>query len=245
MSFIDKIFGRKKKVLKSSFSQPTQQTRTTASDQSSSQQPHVRNSDNSPKTFQLSQLKNIDLGANYSMTPIDASIFDPSSKDLFMIHLLSSMDVHIQKYLPTLDFSSIESIQKTLMKIIMQTELGLCFAYAFRIGRGIAGMVFVNTPILNQAINFPHWTVDFFLFSPFRGQQFMPRILLGLFLFLKDVMHIGEIYATVDTNNTSCNKMIDNCLFFKKQPNLSFTDPSTGKKAIAYKCDISSLKTPF
>lgn len=244
MIFFDKIFG-KKKTRGSSISQPAQQARTTASNQSSTQQSHVLNSDNSPKTFQLSQLKNINLGANFTMTPIDASILDPSSKDLIMIHLLSLMDTHIQKYLPTLDFSSIESIQKTLMTTIMQTELGLCFAYAFRVGRGIAGMVFVNTPTLNQAINFPHWTVDFFLFSPFRGQQFMPRILLGLFLFLKDTMHIGEIYATIDTNNTSCNKMIEKCLFFKKQPNLSFTDPSTGKKAIAYKCDIASLQSPF
>lgn len=204
-------------------------------------QQFIGSKDVEPKGFKLSQLRGIKVNSALCLTPIDAdSLFNPDNMDL--ISLCTFYDDKISAYLPTLDFSTPESAQKCIIRTIKQTEAGLSFAYAARIGRGLVGVIYVNTPMLNSKIKFPYWTIDFFLLEPHRGKQLMPRFLLGMSFYLREVLKLKQYFIVVDETNTTCIRMLDNCLFITKRPDMSFVDPNIGKKAVAFQCNLHSEK---
>lgn len=200
--------------------------------------------DQEPKTFSKESLQGIDLGGPFTLVPLDKSIFN--SKDFPMIGLMANMTPDLSKWLPGFDLSTPERARTYINACVMRTELGMSFTYLIKMNSGICGMIFVNTPIYNQTtIGFPYWSCDFFLFKPMQGQELMPKILLGLFLFLKNVMKIHNIYSIVDSKNIACINMLNKCLFYKKRDDMIFTDPNTGNQAIAYQSNLESLEDPF
>lgn len=153
---------------------------------------------------------------------------------------------NIAKWLPGFDLSTPQSAIKYVRACVLRKEMGLGFTYLIKIRGGIVGMMFVNTPKYNETtIGFPHWTIDFFLIGMAQGQGFMPKMLLGFFFYLKEVLRIPEIYSIVDSRNIQCLAMLDKCLFYQKNENMVFTDPATGNKAIAFCCNLRGLKNPF
>lgn len=247
MGLFDFLFGKKDKQKAAPVRNTTNTTRTSETRRlapSTRPQPKASTSSSEPKSFSTNMLQGVDLGGPFKLVPLDMGIFE--SKDFPMLGLLASTTPELAKWLPGFDLASPESAQKYLRACVLRTEMGLGFTYLIKFNSGVCGMIFVNTPTYNQTtIGFPYWSCDFFLFKPMQGQGLMPKILLGFLLFLKNVFKIHNMYSIVDSKNTACLNMFDKCLFFAKQPDMVFTDPSTGNKAIAFKCDLTSLDDPF
>lgn len=211
---------------------------------STRQQPKAHTLGSEPKSFSTKMLQGVKLGGPFNLIPLDMGIFE--SKDFLMLGILANTTPELEKWLPGFDLSSPESAQKYLRACVLRTEMGLEFTYLIKYNNGVCGMIFVQTPTYNETtIGFPYWSCDFFLFKPMQGQGLMPKILLGFLVFLKNVFKIHNMYSIVDSKNTACLNMFDKCLFFSKQPDMVFTDPSTGNKAVAFKCDLVSLDDPF
>lgn len=248
MGLFDFLFGKKEKhkttpecnAPKSSRGSDTHRPNPTTT----RSQTKTSTSPSEPKSFSSNMLIGIDIGGPFNLVPLDMGIFE--SKDFPMLGLLASMTPELAKWLPGFDLSTPESANTHLRDCVLRTEMGLGFTYLIKYNSGLCGMIFVNTPTYNETtIGFPYWSCDFFLFKPMQGQELMPKILLSFFIFLKNVLKIQNIYSIVDSNNTACLNMFDKCMFISKQSDMVFTDPNTGNKAIAFKCDLVSLKDPF
>lgn len=244
MGFLDFLFGKKKQ----STSNPYQniQNGTKPKTQNSSAKSHnvPRTSTSEVNTFDVKKLQGVDLGGGFTLVPLDMGFLADDKFPIFAT--LAHGTPNIAKWLPGFNLSTPESAVQYIKACILRTEMGLGFTYLIKIRGGIVGMFFVNTPTYNETtIGFPHWSIDFFLIGMAQGQGFMPKMLLGFFFYLKDVLKIPEIYSIVDSRNLQCIGMLDKCLFFQKKNNMVFTDPSTGNKAIAYCCNLNNLKNPF
>lgn len=244
MAFLDFLFGKKNKHNVTSKTGATNSIRVTESYRQTTTNNSPSIKPNEPRTFSQNMLQGIDLGGPFKLVPLDDNFFN--KKDLLMIDLLARTTPELAKWLPGFDLSTPESTHKYLRACILRTEMGLGFTYLIKFNAGVCGMIFVNTPTYNETtINFPYWSCDFFLFKPMQGKGLMPKILLGFLVFLKNVFKIQNMYCIVDSKNTACLNMFDKCMFFKNQPDMIFTDPSTDNKAIAFKSDLVSLEDPF
>ena len=57
---------------------------------------------------------------------------------------------------------------------LQRTENGYGFAYGIRAGGALIGMVFVDTTTKNEkSLEFPNWTLDFFLIEEMENQGIM------------------------------------------------------------------------
>lgn len=244
MGFLDFLFGKKKHPTSNPTSNIQKREKTKAS--SSSVKPHnaSRSSASGVKTLDVNKLQGVDLGGGFTLVPLDMGFLADEKFPMFAT--LAHGTPNIAKWLPGFDLSTPESSVQYLRACVLRTEMGLGFTYLIKIRGGIVGMIFINTPGYNETtIGFPHWSVDFFLIGMAQGQGLMPKILLGFFFYLKNVLNIPEIYSIVDSRNLQCVGMLDKSLFFQKNSNMEFTDPATGNRAIAYCCNLINLKNPF
>lgn len=237
MGLFDFLFGKKKTP---SSPEPQHKTQPKPSRPKPAPAPKAKG----VTTFDTAKLQGIDLGGGFTLVPLDMGFLADDKFPIFAT--LAHGTPNLAKWLPGFDLSTPETVVKYLRACVLRTEMDLGFTYLIKMRGGVIGMIFVNTPTYNETtIGFPNWTVDFFLVGIVQGKGLMPNMLLGLSFYLKDVLHIPEIYAIVDERNTQCMKMMDNCLFFPKAPGMVFTDPSTGNKAVAFRCDLKSLESPY
>lgn len=247
MGIFDFLFGKKKQF--TSPSQPLTQspskpkTKTPLSP-SKSKSGVYNTSGSEVEGFDVKNLQGVDLGGGFTLIPLESDFLSDGKFPMFITFAHGTPN--IAKWLPGFDLSTPESAFRYFSACILRKEMGLGFTYLIKIRGGIVGMFFVNTPTYNKTtIGFPHWTIDFFLIGMVQGHGFMSKMLLGFFLFLKDTLHIQEIYSIVDNRNVQCVAMLDKCLFYTKRSDMVFTDPASGSKAMAYCCNLRKLKSPL
>jgi hypothetical protein len=122
---------------------------------------------------------------------------------------LFSTSANIKKFLPTLDFSTTESIEKFSKITMLRTTAGLQFTYGIYTKGILVGMIFVNTPAFNKSsMGLNEWTLDFFVFGPFEGQGFMRTAFPRMMMFLQKNIGIESFYLLVDEDNERCINFI-------------------------------------
>lgn len=197
------------------------------------------------KWYRTEQLVCKIIGERFVLQPIDGGfIFEGNRAELLYSMLNLIPDTSIKEYLPGVDFSSPDAINKHFFNICVKSESGLGFAYGIIMGQGLIGIIYVNTPDFNKiTIGFNHWTIDFFLAPPFQKGGLMPHMLNPFFRFLHDDLNISRIYAIVDDSNTPCRNMLEHEFnFFIPKPEMTFNDTSrNGKRAICYEGDLDLM----
>jgi len=191
--------------------------------------------------FSTNDLKVISIGEGFRLQPIDCGlILDDASQEILM--KLGQSD-RIKKYLPNLDFSSKDAIEKFIMGLSLKTETGLEFAYSIKVGNLILGMIFVNTPTLNeQMIGLEKWTVDFFILEPFEGKHYMKAALIRMMHFMKTSIHVDDFLMLVDQDNDKCLKLIES-LPMDELDNRGFHNPEGNKfPPRVFHCPLSQLR---
>lgn len=191
------------------------------------------------KYYSLDQLRQVPMG-QVRLQPIDgALVLDTSAQTLISVMAEATPD--IKKYLPNLDLSSAKTVAKYFGNYYIKTEMGYEFGYSIKTGdNGFLGFIFVHTPAQNEvAINFPHWTIDFCLFSPFIGKGIMTQSIIRVLSILKSQMNVKDLFVYVDEDNSKCLNMLARLPFDKRLETL--TDPTTGRKAILYCCSLSQI----
>lgn len=142
------------------------------------------------------------------LQPIDFGLILDES-NISVMPILFDASPRVKKFLPTLDFSSKESIQKFVSLVSTRTEAGIQFTYGIYFNRILAGMIFVNTPVMNKVgMGLENWTVDFFVFETFEGQGVMKTALPRMMFFLQQQIGVEDFYLIVDHDNTRCIKLI-------------------------------------
>ncbi len=200
----------------------------------------------SDRYYSLEQLRQIPMGG-LRLQPIDAGIvFDKQQQEI--VSLFAEKSPRIKKFLPNLDLSSPEAVQKYFSIFCQKTEMQLEFGYSIKMNKygdqGYMGFIFVHTPLLNQvAINFPQWTIDFCIFEAFEGKRFMRTPLRHVLLMLKNELKVENVFAIVDEDNKQCLDFMKS-LPFKLQPEC-LTEPTTGKKAKLFMCPLSQIEINF
>lgn len=191
------------------------------------------------KYYSLDQLRQVPMG-QVRLQPIDGSLVVNTSAQT-LISVMAKATPDIKKYLPNLDLSSAEAVAKYFSGFCMKTEMGYEFGYSIKTGDdGFLGFIFVHTPAQNEiAINFPHWTIDFCIFSPFAGQGIMAQSLVRVLFILKSQMNVNDVFVYVDEDNTKCLNLLAK-LPFDRQPE-TLTDSTTGHKAILFCCPLHSI----
>ena len=166
------------------------------------------------KYYNLNQLKPILCGnSGISLRPIDFELALNDNLLSFIPELFKSSP-RVQKFLPTIDLSNKESIQKFAMLASTRTESGIEFTYGIYLNNLLVGMIFVNTPGKNKyGMGLEQWTIDFFLFEAFEGHGLMGTALPRMLLFLKQAINVNDIYFLIDTDNIRCLKFISNFPF--------------------------------
>lgn len=247
MGILDFLFGKKKTATSRPTTSPQNRPKPETSKSSTSsvhRTSQLNSSKNIVNSFDEKKLQGVDLGGGFTLVPLENDFITDDKFPLFATFAHGTPN--IAKWLPGFDLSTPESAIRYVRACVLRKEMGLGFTYLIKIRGGIVGMMFVNTPRYNETtIGFPHWTIDFFLIGMAQGHGFMPKMLLGFFFYLKNVLHISEIYSIVDSRNIQCLSMLDKCLFYKKNENMVFTDPATGNKAIAFYCNLKTLKNLF
>ena len=196
---------------------------------------------NSSSYFSTDQLKVIPCGqTGLRLQPLDFGlILDDANKEI--LKKLGNSE-GIKKYLPNLDFSSDESIEKFVMGLSYKTEQGLEFAYSIKANNLILGMIFVNTPAINQKlIGLNHWTLDFFILEPFEGNHYMKIGLIYMMVFLKETIGVDEFLLMVDQDNEKCLNLIKS-LPVDEIDNKGFKNKDKfGTPPFVYHCPLSNI----
>lgn len=198
------------------------------------------------KYYSLDQLRQIPMGG-LRLQPIDAGIvFDKQQQEI--VSLFAQKSPRIKRFLPNLNLSSSEDVEKYFSVFCQKTEMQLEFGYSIKMNKhgdvGYMGFIFVHTPLFNNvAINFPQWTIDFCIFEPLEGKGFMRTPLRHIMLMLKNEMGVKNLFAIVDEDNIQCQNFMKS-LPFRMQPE-TLTDPTTGKKANLFLCPLSQIEIDF
>ena len=192
--------------------------------------------------FRLDQLRKLTLGDVY-LEPIDAFYaFDQQTQNIISVFAESSPK--IKMFLPNLNLSTQEEVAETFINLCMKTELGFQFGYTIKMKNAYLGLILINTPYYNKnAIKFPHWTIDFCLFSCCEKRGIMRASIIRILQFLKCELNVKHLYAYVDEHNFDCLKFMSNICFYKQERIL--IDPSTGSRAFVYLCDLTNIKFEF
>lgn len=191
--------------------------------------------------FKSEELKSVDLGSGFSLRPIDLLIYDNDNVHTMLMAFTNTE--RIRKFLPSLDFSSKEKIQKWILGLCQKTEMGLEFAYGIYLNRGVIGMIFVNTPAYNKAVmGFPKWTMDFFIAEPLEGQGIMTAALVNMLHLLQSSTSADSIYALIDDDNARCLTLITK-LPFDERDNSGFKNPQNNfSPPRVFECPLSHIQ---
>lgn len=134
-----------------------------------------------------------------------------------------------RKFLPGLDLSSEEALNKNFMGLIMRTECGMGFSYMLRINAVPLGMINIETPAYNSlTINCDIWTIDFFMLPIMEHKGLMFNALISMLEFLKETIDVPQIYALVDVENESCLRLVGNGLL-NEISNVGFSNTTGGR----------------
>lgn len=226
MGFLDSIFGKKP-------SKPQVITEIKPEPKTTAPQNIIG------KYYSLDQLRQVPMG-QVRLQPIDGSLVVNTSAQT-LISVMAEATPDIKKYLPNLDLSSAEAVAKYFSGFCMKTEMGYEFGYSIKTGDdGFLGFIFVHTPAQNEvAIKFPHWTIDFCMFSPFAGQGIMTQSIIRVLYILKSQMNVTDLFVYVDEDNTKCLNMLSRLPFDRRPETL--TDPTTGHKAVLFCSPLSQI----
>jgi RimJ/RimL family protein N-acetyltransferase len=192
--------------------------------------------------YSLESLKFIPCGnTGLNMRAVDAGFMEDEAF-LASMQLFGNTE-RIKKFLPNLDFSSKEAVQKWVFAISSKTEKGWEFAYAIRINSGVVGLIMVSTPAYNKAIiGFEEWTMDFFVIEPFEGKRIMKAMLPRFLQFLKNEIEVDSIYVIIDQDNSRCLNLIAN-FPFDEVDNSDFTNiQNVAKAPRVFECPLWSIR---
>lgn len=188
-----------------------------------------------PLSYRMEDLISMNIGSGFRILPYDMSDFferivgDTQSLKIFI-------DAEITNYLPNIAIINGITHEVFFKSLCHKSENGISISYTIRMGLGLVGMIFLNTPAYNlKMINLNKWTVDFFLLSPFRGRGIMKSALIRILYILKEKIGTNEVYAIVDKKNSNCIKTLENSMFKK----LSLQDKDN--TAYTFRCDLSTI----
>lgn len=189
--------------------------------------------DNSPKGFSVKDLVAFPLG-EISLVPFDMTR---------IVEACAFADLankpKIRRFLPGLDFSSVEATTKTLLDLVFKTENGKGFAYLVRQKDAPLGMVIVNTPPYNlETLHLPVWTIDFFLIEEAEHMGLMKQCIIRILTLVKK-MGVQNLYAIVDNSNQDCKNLLNN--FFDLEKESFIRDKTTGEPKLFYSIDLNSV----
>lgn len=183
--------------------------------------------------YSLDSIKVMQIAKGVFLCPYDGyQIMNFAETDEKMLDLLMSDD--IKEYLPGLPIFTGTPTSKYLQLLPSKVELGLGIPYAIRIGNGLAGFVYLDSPLFNRQIGLDEWTLDFFLFEVFRGQNIMQRALARLLAAAKMDLNIHKLYASVSKKNTKSIRILESFYFEYVQ------DDRSGEGSF-YCCDLDTI----
>ena len=170
----------------------------------------------------------------------DFSTREEITKTLPILYKTSS---NVQKFLPTLDFSSVKSIEQFSKVTMLRTTTGLQFTYGIYLNGILTGMIFVNTPAFNKtSMGLNEWTLDFFLFAPFEGQGFMRTALPRMMMFLQKKIGVKTFYLLVDEENERCINLIQQ-FPIDEIDNSGFKNlESQSNPPLVFECPLSTIR---
>jgi len=190
------------------------------------------------KYYNLSDLKRISLGGQFSLCPIDAGALLDSMDSLILESVCQTEE--ITKNLPLLDFKTSKSNGKEfLTNEIKKCELGLGFGYAIRQNAGLVGMIMIDTPAFNKlTIEFEQWTISYFCFLENLGiiSTAIPRILY----LLKTQIKVKKLYALVSSNNSKSIHILQK-FYFNEIQNTGWKNKNGGSSPRIFCCNLESL----
>ncbi len=135
--------------------------------------------------------------------------FATNENILKILPALFSTSPKVKKFLPTLNFSTKESIEQFSRVTMIRTMSGLAFSYGIYTKGIPVGMIFVNTPAFNKtAMGLNEWTLDFFIFDAFQGQGLMRTALPRMMMFLQKTIGVESFYLLIDEDNERCINLI-------------------------------------
>lgn len=209
-----------------------------------------------PKTF-LNAFNSANEGQYYSIDDLDPIVcgrsgiyLEPIAPDFAgrdtivkTVPSLFKASINVQKYLPSLDFTSKESLEQFSRVTALRTTKGLQFTYGIYLKGIIVGMIFVNTPAFNKAsMGLNEWSLDFFVFAPFEGQGFMRIALPRMMMFLQKNIGVDTFYLLIDESNERCIDFISIFPFdeidnsrFKNKEDLS-------RPPRVFECPLSTIR---
>ncbi len=175
--------------------------------------------------FQLEDVKTIKVNEELWIIPYDAEFyFKCREADALLFSQLASTD-RIRKYLPGLQFSTVEESSATLVQSLKKTEAGISISYVLRVKNIPIGMIVAESPLYNQrALNLRIWTVDFFIAEAFEHKKIMYTCLLRVLNQLKE-MGVSQVYCLIAQSNQSCLHLIQG--FFTEVDNKGFGNSQT------------------
>lgn len=191
------------------------------------------------KYYNLEQLQSINMGG-IILRPIDGEL---AMEEYHHTYLKTMMELspNIQRFLPYLNWNTESDIKNFFLRYCNLCELGYQFGYSIQLAEGhVLGFIFIHTPDFNQnSINFPNWTIDFMILSPFEGKGYMTNIIARVLFTLKEKFGVKKLYAYTDKQNSRCLALLRRLPFDLE--NNSLTDPQTGKEALLYSINLSTI----
>ncbi len=194
--------------------------------------------------YRLEDITPIRSAGGLVLQGIDASsIFEYN--DAKMLSVIASSSPRVVKYLSRMDISTKEAAEKFLYGLIKRTEYGYGFAYGIRAGQLLIGMIFIETPALNEKmLNFPHWNIDFFLMEGMENQGIMYQAVVRVLRMLKNTLDVPEVYAWVDPDNAHCLGLMSKLPFDEVRHDGTgrFIYAEGGRRARLFVCDLDNLR---
>lgn len=169
--------------------------------------------------------------------------FATKEKVLNTVPILFKTSSNVQRFLPVLDFSSVEKIEQFSRVTMIRTISGLQFTYGIYYNSILDGMIFVNTPFFNkQSMGLNEWTLDFFIFAPFEGQGFMRTALPHMMMFLQQTLNVETFYLLIDEENERCVNFISQ-FPFDEMDNSRFKNKETlSCPPRVFECPLSTIR---
>lgn len=201
------------------------------------------NSANENNYFSIADLDPVVCGNSGIYLEAIAPDFSTRKEILQTLPILFKTSTNVHKFLPTLDFSSIQSIEQFSKVTMFRTETGLQFTYGIYLKGILVGMFFVNTPAFNKpAMGLNEWTLDFFVFAPFEGQGLMGIALPRMMLFLQKNIGVKTFYLLVDQDNERCINLIQQ-FPIDNIDNSGFRNlESQSEPPLVFECPLSTIR---
>lgn len=159
------------------------------------------------------------------------------------VPILFKTSINVQKYLPSLDFSSKESVEQFSRVTMLRTTTGFQFTYGIYLNGIIVGMIFINTPAFNKtSMGMNEWSLDFFVFAPFEGQGFMQIALPRMMMFLQKNIGVKTFYLLIDEDNKRCINLISRFPFDEMENSRFINKEDLSRPPRVFECPLSTIR---